>query len=653
MYKGLFLTVSVFLISGTAQASFTAVSDGVSGSVLEGESLYSVQDVLSIGDNVKFENNQLVSSGKTIKKGTVLTTDEATKVTIGDGVEFRENQNLNGLGGVIYNGMDAEITFEGAVHFIENSSSSSGAAVYNNGIINFNGDSFWKGNKSGDNLLDISNGNTVKFNSGTAHLDSGISGGIVRVNGGVLDIGTGKLDVQEIHFEKGTTLALDINDVDDYGQITAKRFSNTGAKLKATIAQGVFDKAAEHEDGLSFQLISGPNQDEFVNDFSNAMYRFEGDGSGKYTIQKVATASDIAGQGNPSLADAAGAWTDEKNDFTLQNQKEMAEYLNELAQNNPEAYQKALGALAPEITNKVQFAVNENTNQVFGAVSSRFTGGCGFYCSGAEGFSSGDELFQHSMTWVQGLYNKSELNRENGFDAESSGVAMGFEHYLDTDVKLGGGYAYTGGDVDSQSRTTDIESHTLFVYGEYKPSQWFVNGILGYTFSDYEEKGYNGNQADFDVNSISWQVMGGYDLNYEYWTITPQVGVRYTNFDKDGYQDAYGQEVSGGKSDVLTFISGVKTSYEYLLDNDVRLRPEVKMAVTYDVVNDSAASTVLLSNGSSYVVNNQALDRFGIETGLGLAVGVADDVEFSLGYEGKFREDYKDNTGLLSLKYKF
>lgn len=503
MYKGLFLAVSALLVSGTAQASFTAVSDGVSGSVLEGESLYSVQDVLSIGDNVKFENNQLVSSGETIKKGTVLTTDEATKVTIGDGVVFTGNQNLNGFGGVIYNGMDAEITFEGAVHFIENSSVLKGAAVYNNGIINFNGDSFWSQNKSGEKLLDISNGNIVNFNSGTAHLDSGISGGVVNVNGGVVDIGTGKLDVQKIHFKKGTTLALDINDVDDYGQITAKRFSNTGAKLKATIAQGVFDKAAEHEDGLSFQLISGQGQDEFVNDFSNAMYRFEGDGSGKYTIQKVATASDIAGQGNPSLADAAGAWTDEKNDFTLQNQKEMAEYLNELAQNNPEAYQKALGALAPEIANKVQFAVNENTNQVFGAVSSRFTGGCGFYCSGAEGFSSGDELFQHSMTWVQGLYNKSELNRENGFDAESSGVAMGFEHYLDADVKLGGGYAYTGSDVDSQSRTTDIESHTLFVYGEYKPSQWFVNGILGYTFSDYEEKGYNGNQADFDVNSIS------------------------------------------------------------------------------------------------------------------------------------------------------
>ena len=60
MYKGLFLAVSALLVSGTAQASFTAVSDGVSGSVLEGESLYSVQDVLSIGDNVKFENNQLV-----------------------------------------------------------------------------------------------------------------------------------------------------------------------------------------------------------------------------------------------------------------------------------------------------------------------------------------------------------------------------------------------------------------------------------------------------------------------------------------------------------------------------------------------------------------------------------------------------------------
>ena len=83
------------------------------------------------------------------------------------------------------------------------------------------------------------------------------------------------------------------------------------------------------------------------------------------------------------------------------------------------------------------------------------------------------------------------------------------------------------------------------------------------------------------------------------------------------------------------------------------LKPELKAAMTYDFANDDTKSVVSLINGSSYAVQGKALKRFGVELGAGLTAEVNNNVELSLGYEGKFRKDYQDHTGLINAKYKF
>lgn len=65
-----------------------------------------------------------------------------------------------------------------------------------------------------------------------------------------------------------------------------------------------------------------------------------------------------------------------------------------------------------------------------------------------------------------------------------------------------------------------------------------------------------------------------------------------------------------------------------------------------------AVSTVDAS-GAAYRVDGEPLDRFGVELGAGLTAEVNDNVELSLRYEGQFRDDYTDHTGLLNAKYKF
>jgi outer membrane autotransporter protein len=213
--------------------------------------------------------------------------------------------------------------------------------------------------------------------------------------------------------------------------------------------------------------------------------------------------------------------------------------------------------------------------------------------------------------------------------------------------------SYTDTDVDGHLRKTEIDTHTVMAYGEYKPSNWYVNGIASYGWSDYTEKKFGGINAKYDVDTYGLQAMTGYDMNVNGYDVTPEAGLRYVHISQDAYTDDAGQRVSANDLDILTAVAGAKVAKDFELSNGMNIRPEARLAMTYDLANDKSNSVVSLANGSAYTVEGDALDRFGIEAGLGVTADIRDNLSVSAGYEGKFRDHYEDHTGLLSAKYKF
>ena len=47
------------------------------------------------------------------------------------------------------------------------------------------------------------------------------------------------------------------------------------------------------------------------------------------------------------------------------------------------------------------------------------------------------------------------------------------------------------------------------------------------------------------------------------------------------------------------------------------------------------------------------MKRFCIEAGANVGVTIGKDSEITLSYEGKFKKDYQDHTGLINFKYNF
>ena len=122
---------------------------------------------------------------------------------------------------------------------------------------------------------------------------------------------------------------------------------------------------------------------------------------------------------------------------------------------------------------------------------------------------------------------------------------------------------------------------------------------------------------------------------------------------QDTYTDTSGQRIKSRNSDTLTGVLDAKASKSYTAGNGIVLTPELKAAMTYDILHDNSRSTVTLVNGSVYNVSGKPLNRFGVELGAGLTAEINDKIELSAGYEGKFRKDYQDHTGLVSAKYNF
>ena len=487
-------------------------------------------------------------------------------------------------------------------------------------------------------------------------------------DGGILDLGYNTFS-SNVTMDAGSTLNVGVKNAEktETGELThgkiegdftvnAPSDGEANASMNLIIAadtklgeESKIDLASGSENGLDNLVVN-----------NNLLYNLKGvDDEGKITGNEITVskkdssevAAGVAANGaNGNQAGTIAAFVD-----GLSGNAQADNITNQIStlvqSGNVKGAARLAKEVAPVAAPVAQSQVTETTNQVFGAVATRLSGGS--VSSAAEGKSSGDSVFERAAMWVQGLFNKSKYDGSNDFKTDSTGLALGAEKYLNSDVKVGAGYAYTNSDVKQGDRKIDVDTHTAFVYGEYKPSDWYVNGIASYNWGDYDEKKYGGLSGKYDVNSIALQAMTGYDFHMNGAVVTPEAGLRYINIHQDSYTDTAGQRVSENSSDYLTGIVGAKIKKDYTLSNGMNIRPEARLAMTYDLVNDNSNASVMLANGSAYQVRGEALDRFGVEAGVGLTAEVDDNVEVSLGYEGKFRDHYKDHTGLLNAKYKF
>ena len=527
------------------------------------------------------------------------------------------NLNPNGSDNAIYIGGDV---FAGARYRGENADTGSvlGDATLNmfgDGNINIGGD-VRAHNVDGISTLNISN------------TTANITGSVIGFDNITIGV-NGNLRADKLVMTDSDTLNIVLQDQDNYGTLNLNTLDANNATLNV-----ILGSAGEY-DFLSATHVAS----NFNWNLTNPLFELSQHNGVITATQKSSEqiASEIGA--TTDVANAMSAFAGSNND----NIKQMNVLVqNAIAQGNTEYVKRELSKLNPSaapIATSVALGVQ---NHVMAAAGERM--------SLALTGRNGGDVHADFGVWAKGMYNKTKY--KDVFSGNTWGASVGFDTDLNHSVILGVGYSYGQTDVDLHTHDVDIDSNTIFVYGQYRNSDWFINGTIAYTMAKYDWNknifGVNYNPS-YHVNSLAEQVMSCYHFANG---ITPTLGLRYLDVKQDSYFDGL-TTVSAVNSTYLTGIAGVDYKYVWIAPNTALFwNPELHAAVTYDMVSDADVAVVMIPGAAAYTIGTENLSRVGGEFGVGLSAEYYY-LTVSLNYDLNLHRDFTSHTGSLKIKYKF
>ncbi len=616
-------------------------------------------------ENTQFVTNSAGTGGAIHNKGTVTIKNAATS-------QFAGNKATNG-GSAIYNEAGATVNIEGAKDTIDldfdpyysQSTTNSGHPAPANKVRLFadNEDIVNKG------TLNIKNSHLQLHHSsnlakGVINIDKSKTG-TVNVTNSRIDVGKSKIYGDTININSGSELLTHVStkNPSEFGGLEANKITVSDQDTSITIRV----KAGEHMEeagSREYKILNAGTLDVvdntgFATITKNHMYDIQYKGDGVYELTKVRPIC-------PNGGCVHNAWVESEGEMEgHQRAQEIRELLNRLAQDygcESKIYRDALDGIAPDVSPLIQAQSTEITQRLHGIISKQLYASMertGYIHRGKRFYRFPE---RKSRFWVQGIYGQSEYAADKGFDMDTEGVAVGFDKYVARDTKLGLAYSYATSSGTAVQRDTDVTSHTIAVYGEYNPDRFYSNWLALYTRSSYEEnkKVYTERvKAEYDVDVLGGQIMFGHKMgpfvvgDWASGVLSPEIGLRYTYIKQHGYTDSAGQKVSDADGHVLTGILGAQYTIGYTLSPSIAWYPELRAAITYDFMEPELENSVTLVNGSRYDVVTENLDKFGIEIGARVGLDINRKAEIALEYEGVFKGDYTNHTGLASLRYKF
>ena len=584
-------------------------------------------------DGVQFLYNAATASGK--RQGGAITNSGVIKLV--SNTNFIGNQ-AGDIGGAIANdvsqaGKTPTITLQNVL-FDSNSAGKNGGAIHNvsGSVVNLMGNNTFVNNFAGGVANDIHNLGTLNIKGGVTTMTGGITGdgGVLTISGGaILDIGTASIQQSSIKFdgEGGTLLASLVNE-DHYSKLLVDSIEGDADITLKIGSVGEYDVFGK--DGVTSITFNHGNLFNVTTSDDNKVI---------VTTKDVATVAKDNGLANESaavLVGLANSGNNAMNAMAIRAQDALKE------QGGAQYVQAEAKKLLPQDTPVAQSVASSAQSQVLSLAAGRMSG------NALVGRSGGDAANMDYGVWAQGLMNHSKY--ADKFSGDTYGVAVGADALINGKYTVGIGYAYNETDIDA-THDMSIDSSSLFVYGQYKPTQWYINAALNYTMANYEESGVAFDWAfdsyKYDVDSFGGQIMTGYDFASG---LTPEVGARYLHIATDDYNNGF--NVENEDTNYLTGVAGLKYAFEIESDARLKFRPEIRAAATYDFLSDEAVTTVTIPGASAYVLNGERLSRFGGEFGIGLSA-LYEGWEISVNYDLDLHEDYTSQTGMLKFRYNF
>ncbi len=586
-----------------------------------------------------FDSNMSNAYGGAIVSRAFDGESQDSQITINGTTTFSNNQSVLDGGAIwAFAASDggsiglSDITFNGDTVFSNNAAGGNGGALYNNDTVTFNGTVEFSGNTAGGVANDIYNDGTITFN-GDVDLNGGVMGdGTLQIASGTT-FNIGRANIAQGNIVLNGTMLATLRG----GNVAQITVGNEGGFTGDGTLKLMFDTAGTYK-------VFG-NQ-SFANiDADNPVYDLVW--SGGDVTATIKSVSDIAEQNN-LLSDTARVISAVSDSSSGRMHDLSVKFQENLAANTTQsrmAVERAARAINPDSRAVVQSESVSAHSTITSLLSNRMADPMFMY-----GRGGGDAVMTVGDVWAQGVFNKSKHN--NAFDGYTRGIAAGLDGTIGDTTTVGVGYMYAHSDVDGLGRDTDIDSSTVFIYGQYRPSAWYTNAYIGYTMSDYTEDTTAfdiGVTADYDVNTFGAYVATGYDF---IGGITPELSLRYLHLSSTDYTNSLGVRNHIDATDYLTASLGTRYTFDVYTNTGWVIRPTLHYALQYDVISDKHNVSVAMPGVNAYVLEGDRLSRIAnvIGVGIGMDYGL---LQISLNYDIESRADYTSQTGQIKFKYDF
>ena len=273
------------------------------------------------------------------------------------------------------------------------------------------------------------------------------------------------------------------------------------------------------------------------------------------------------------------------------------------------------------------------------------------------------ESHQVGGVWVQGLSSNMDQDGrggDNGYSANSSGMAVGVDGRLNDTTILGVAYSYLNSNIHSDlGNKTDVEGHALSLYGNWALQNWFAGGSLSYGHNENDSKRHIAGttaKGSYDSNVLSASVIGGYSFKpSQAVVIEPRVAARYSNVRMDGYDEKGSSAALSTRSqryEVGEVGAGVRLAGNLPVGAG-SLQPEATLMAYHDLMGDRVAQTSsFVGGGSAFTVTGASVARDSYEASVGVNYNVSD---FSVGasYTRQARSGFDADGVMLKARYAF
>ena len=258
---------------------------------------------------------------------------------------------------------------------------------------------------------------------------------------------------------------------------------------------------------------------------------------------------------------------------------------------------------------------------------------------------------------------------EFGYDADTTGFALGFDGKISDGVVIGVSYANSNTDVDGKGTgkaKNDIKTNSGSLYADYTTKDGYVEGSITYGQSDNKgsrilntgglDRTYKSN---YDSEQYSFRLSGGVPMNLGKGAFfTPFAGATISQIKTDAYtetsttaNDALRLRVAQDTVDSQVGTIGIKY-HQAIKDGKTTFTPEVKLAVNQEFGDDTITSTNTYQGGGASFKNSTAIEKTSATAGVGLNI-TSDNVSFNIGYEADAREKYLGHSAQAKITAKF